>query len=410
MYKYLYAVGRYHGFHPGFHVVDISTWRVGDLEKIFSILYIVVKDEMYNSNSAIMLDDYRTMFIQTPDISIQQWLDNNPALILKTSKYIPENTQSYVKQERLFTHGYFHFPGDINLTKDRQKDLLSDSAPDLLVKHYKYVSGVDYQRQVEHALFSINGVFYRAEAREEGFYLRGAGLDYIKNRQDLRIGALNFQKLGKLECIPIEASKLISIPSNGEPGWKYKLSAKQLEGKTLWLVVNGQLVVDTEMVYRVSSDDVVIKLSAFDAMKHHQVYRDYCRTPDLYDMTKIRRYKEEALAMHNSFFLLIDNPTLGIDVVPLATHLHPNAMHTEERFQHPVVLTNGLFPTPYMRSYGKKQRILNVDLRINRVYPIQTNGVRGGDKLNSLYVNQGDPGALVTGFFFKIHGINFKEQ
>lgn len=410
MYKYLYAVGRYHGSHPGYHQVDIADWYVGDLEKIFSLLFIVIKDEMEGVNKTITLDDYRSSFANTPKLSIQEWLDLNKSTVLKTTKYTPEDKLSYVKQERLFTHGYFNYPGDINLTKDRQKDLFSDSAPDVLIKHYKYVSGVDYNKQVEHALFTMNGVFYRATGRGDGIYLHGAGLDYIYARQDLRFAALNFQKLGKLECVPIEADKLIEIPSNGERGWKYKLSAKQLDSKTVWLVVNGQLIVDSDMIYRVSDDDLVIKLTAFDAMKHNQVYREYCRTPVLKDMSKIHQYKKEALTMHNSFILLIDNPTLGIDVVPLAQHLHPNALHTEDRFQHPIVLDTGLFPVPYMRSYGIKQRILNVDLRINRVYPIQTKGVMGNDKLNSLYVNQGNPGRLVKGFFFKIHGIKFKEQ
>lgn len=410
MYKYLYAVGRYHGNHPGFHVVDITNWRCGDYEKAFSILYVVFKDEMYSSNQALTLDEYRNSFAATPNLTIQEWLNNNQSKVLKTSKVIPGDKPEYVKLERLFTYGYFNYPGDINLTKDRQKDLLSDSAPDVLLKHYKYTSGVDYNKMVDYALYTMNGVFYRATGRVDGIYLHGAGNDYIANRKDLRFGALNFQKLGKVKSIPIDSKKLISIPSNGEQGWKYKLDAKDLVGKTMWLVVNGQLIVDSEMIYRVSDTDVMIKLTSFDAMKHYQTYRDYCRTPVLKDMTKIHQYKEQALGMHNSFILLIDNPTLGIDVVPLSTMLHPNALHTEERFQHPVLLENGLFPVPYMRSYGIKQRLLNIDLRINRIYPIQTKGVRGGDKLNSLYVNQGNPGSLVKGFFFKIHGIKFKGQ
>lgn len=410
MYKYLYAVGCYNGPQPGYHNVDISQWRISDLEKAFSILYIVVRDEMLNDTAAITLDEYRISFSKTPTITIQAWLDQQSQTPLKYADVLPGEELRYAKMERLFTHGYFHFPGDINLTKDRQKDLLSDSAPDVLVKHYKYVSGINYNKQADYALFSINGVFYRGTGRVDGVYLHQAGLDYIQNRRDLRIGAMSFEKLGKLKAYPITREKLLTYPSNGEQYYKFSIPEAELNNKTVWLVVNGQLIVDPEMIYRTGPDYLTIKLTGFDAMKHFQVYREYCRTPELKDMTKIDKYKEDALCMHNSFVLTIDNPTLGVEVVPLTTMLHPNVLHTEERFQHPIVLDTGLFPVPYMRSYGIKQRLLNFDLRINRVYPIQTAGAKGEQKVNSLYVNQGNPGYLPKGYFFKIHGITMKSK
>ncbi|QDJ97114.1 hypothetical protein PQC07_gp159 [Aeromonas phage D3] len=408
MYKYLYAVGRYKGYIPGYHFADISNYRLGDLDKLFSMLYIVVNDEMYKEKICITLEDHHASFIANSDLVIQEWLDLQKTTILKTSNVIPEDKAEYVKLERLFTHGYFHFPGDINLTKDRQSDLLSDGAPDLLVKHYMYKSGINYNKQSDHALFTCNGVFYRSIGRQDGIYLLGAGNDYIKKKQDLRIGAMSFEKLGKVTTLPITKDMLTTVPSNGERRWKIKVGANKLDNRTVWIVVNGQLLVDQDMLDRVSSDHLSVRLHGFDAMRHHQVFSNYTVTPELKDMTKLDQYKEEALTMHNSFLVLIDNPTLAVDLVPLTTFLYPSAMHTEERFQHPIVLDNGLFPVPYMRSYGIKQRILNVDLRINRIYPIQTTGTLGGHKVNSMYVNQGNPCTLVKGFFFKIHGINFK--
>lgn len=408
MYKYLYAVGRYKGHMPGFHVVDISRNRVGDLEKLYSILYIVVRDEMLHTDISLLLDDHRLSFSNTPGSSIQEWLTSQANVPLKQAKVKPGKDPLYVKLERIFTNGYFHYPGDVNLTKDRQSELFADSAPDLLVKHYKYSSGIDYRKISDYSLFTVNGVFYRSFGRSDGVYLLGCGFDYIKNRQDLRVGALNFEKLGKITTIPITNDNLIEQDGTGPKRYRIKVTETSLDNKTVWIVINGQLIVDTEMLYRVSNDHMAISPTAFDAMSHYQTYREYCRTPILTDMSKFDKYKKEALLMHNSFLVVIDNPTLGVETIPLANHLYPNVLHTETRFQHPIVLDNGLFPLPYMKSYGIGQRLLNFDLRVVRKYPIQTNGTLGDQRLNDLTVNQGDPGHLAKGFFFKIHGVKFE--
>lgn len=408
MYKYLYAVGRYKGHMPGFHVVDISRSRVGDLEKLFSILYIVARDELFNTDISLLLDDHRLSFSNTPGVTIQEWLTSQASTPLRTAKIKPGKDPFYVKLERIFSNGYFHYPGDINLTKDRQAELFADSAPDVLIKHYKYVAGVDYRKLNDYSLFTLNGVFYRGFGRSDGLYLLGAGLDYIGHKQDLRAGALNFEKLGKITTIPITTANLIEQDSPGPKRYRVKVTETSLDNKTVWIVINGQLVVDSEMLHRVSDNHMAINPIAFDPMNHYQVFKHYCRTPVLKDMTKFDRYKKEALLMHNSFLVVIDNPTLGVETVPLATHLFPNVLHTEERFQHPVVLDNGLFPVPYMKSYGIGQRLLNFDLRIHRKYPVQTNGTLNGQAVNDQYVNQGDPGELPKGFFFKIHGVKFE--
>lgn len=405
MYTYKYSVGRYKNYRPGYHIVDIKDYSVADLEKLFDILYIVINDGFYKVDMSISLEDYRFSFAANPSMDIGEWLTSQNGNNLKSAGIFPGDKYQYVKLERIFTHGYFHYPGDLNLANDRQEDLYSDMAPDVRVAHYIY-DNVDYKNINDYALFTVNGVFVRSVSRSDGIFLKGAGLDYIRHRKDLRIGALNFEKLGKVKTVPITEELLTEETFDGGKRWSCQLN--DIVGKTIYIVVNGQLMVDPSIVYRIATDRVAIDLTSFDVAHHYLNYKEYTRTPKLTVLSKFDNYKRQAITAHNSFFVIVDNPSLGIDVTPLTTFHYPNALHSLDRFEHPVVLDNGMFPTPYIRTYGRKQRLLNHDLRVYKKYPMMTAGALGGNVLLNEAINQANPGQLSRGWLFKIHGIQLK--
>lgn len=404
MYTYKYSVGRYKNYRPGYHIVDISEYSVSDLEKLFDILYIVVHDSMFKDNVSITLESYKLDFSETPSLTIQEWLDTKSSDVLTLSDIMPGDKYRYVKLERIFTYGYFHYPANINLANDRQEQLTSDSAPDIRVTQYMY-QNIDYSKINDYSLFQVNGVFCRSVPKKEGIYLLGAGLDYIQNRKDLRIGALNFQKLGKLKTIPIKADTLEEIQTTSNKRWEMKLDGGQLKGKTIYIVVNGQLMVDPTIIYRVADDRIVIDLTSFDVTHHYFNYGQYTRVPKLTNLTKFDVYKKQALLADNSFIVLIDNPSVGIDVTPMTTFTYPTVLHTQEKFQHPLIVDSGMFPVPYIKTYGIGQRIWCHDLRVYNKYPMMSTGTLDGNIVPNGEINPGDPGRLMRGWMFKIHGI-----
>lgn len=406
MYTYKYSAGRYKNYRPGYHLVDIKGYSVADLEKLFDILYIVVNDSMYNVDISISLEDYKLAFASNPDLDIVGWLATQSENNLKVAEIFPGDSYKYARLERIFTYGYFHYPADLNLANDRQEDLLADSAPDIRIAHYRY-QNIDYSKINSYSLFNVNGTFVRSVARKDGIYLMGVGKDYIANRNDIRVGAINFEKLGKVETIAITNDNLTEVEMDYGKRWEMKLS--NLKDKTIYLVVNGQLLVDQGIVYRVADDRVAIDLTSFDVAHHYLNYKKYTRTPKLTNLTKFDTYKRQALTMHNSFIVLIDNPSLGVEVTPLTTFHFPNALHTEDRFQHPIVLDSGLFPVPYVKTYGIRQRLLTHDLRVYNKYPFMTTGTLDGTVLMNPAVNQGNPGRLSKGWMFKIHGLQLRK-
>lgn len=409
MYTYKYAVGRYKNYRPGYHNVDLTGVSVADLEQLFDILYIAVHDGLYDIDVAIKLEDYKLEFAQNPSMNIDQWLTSQNGNNLKLSDIYPGDKYRYVKLERFFTYGYFHYPADLNLAKDRQDQLTSDAAPDIRVAHYRY-QNIDYNNINDYCLWSYNGCMVRGVGRSDGVYLMGAGKDYIQNREDVRLGAMNFQKLGKVKTLPITADKLAEVVAGTVKHWEYQPGDDvDMANKTIWLVVNGQLLVDPDIVYRVADDRLVFNLASFDVTRHHLQYGKYVRTPTLTNLTKFDVYKKEALLMHNSFVILIDNPSLGLDVTPLTTFRFPNAFHTENRFQHPLLLESGMLPVPYIRSYGIKQRLLNHDVRVYNYYPQMSTGTGDGNVVFNPAINQGNPGHLMKGYQLQIHGIELRK-
>lgn len=408
MYTYKYSVGRYRNYRPGYHIVDISEYSVADLPKLFDILYIVIHDSMFNDNVSISMEDYKLQFAETPTLTIQQWLDTKSSDVLTLADVMPGDKYSYVLQERLFTKGYFHHPADYNLAKDRQDLLTSNAAPDVRVAQYMY-QNIDYKAINDYALFQVNGVFCRSLPRDNGIYLLGAGLDYIQNKKDLRISAFNFEKLGKVNTVPITSEILEEIQTTSNKRWEVKLTKDALDGKTIYLVVNGQLLVDPEIIYRVNDDRVTIDLSAFDVVHHHFNYEKYTRTPKLTNLTRFDVYKKQALLMQNSFIVLIDNPSVGIDVSPMTAFMYPTVLHTEEKFMHPLLVDSGMFPVPYVRSYGIGQRLWYHDHRIYNYYPMTTTGTLDGSVVPNGSINPGNPGRLMRGWMFKIHGVQLRK-
>lgn len=404
MYTYKYSVGRYRNYRPGYHIVDIADYSVADLEKLFDLLYIVIDDSMFKDKVCITLQDYRLDFAKNPTLTIQKWLDTKVNDVLTLSDVMPGDKYRYVKLERIFTYGYFHYPANINLANDRQDLLTSDGAPDIRIEQYRY-QNIDYNHINDYALFQVNGVFTRSVGRKDGIYLLGAGLDYIKNRKDLRIGALNFQKIGKIKTIPITKDILQEVSTTSNKRWEIKVT-DDLSAKTIYVVVNGQLLVDNSITYKVADNRIAIDLTSFDVIHHYFNYQHYTRTPKLTNLTKFDTYKQQALLADNSFIVLIDNPSVGVDVSPMTTFHYPTVLHTEEKFQHPLVVDNGMFPVPYIRTYGIGQRLWSHDLRIYNKYPTLTTGTLDGNVVPNDTVNPGNPGALMKGWMFKIHAVD----
>lgn len=403
MYTYKYAIGRYRNYQPGFHIVNISNIPVRKLLQYFTILDIVLYDEFYKRRVRITLDNYASKFVND-DRNINQYLEDNGNNVLNYDLEVLNNSYVYAQWESLSHKGFYPHPANINLSNDRQDKLTSQAAPDvrILRDNYTYTG---YKKLADYALFIVNGCFVRAEGNTTGLYLRNVGKDYQKIRKDLYVSAINMEKIGKVQSIPITKEM---VRYDGEKtGNKFFVDLDKsinLEDKTAWIVFNGQLLIDEDIVNKANKNTLYLDISNIDLMAHHVTYNQYTRVPDWLDQSKQDSYVLNCLTSDNSFIILIDNPTVGIEIKPMVKFAYPLTHQTEEIFKHPIILENGLFPYCYRRTYGNKERIVNTD--IGHIYlPIIDSVGDMSDNLVYTASNKGQPGELPRGYLFKITGI-----
>lgn len=406
MFKYKYAVGRYRNFKPGFHIVDISEYKLSEVAKYFSVLDIIIYDEFYKRNIRISLDDYFNDFI-IYEGSIIDFLRDNGNNTLKYYLDYPKDEYVYGRWESIYHKAFFIHPGNVNLSNDRQPLLTANAAPDIrIVKDDKDYS--DYKKLVDYSLYLMNGCFIRGVSRKDGIYLLGAGKDYISNKQDVYVSAINFEKIGKVNTIPISKEMLNRIKEGGVNRFLIGLDKNlELNNKTIWIVFNGQLCVDEEIIQHLGSNLIQFRPEYMDVLKHHLTYKQYTRTPNWKDQSKYDKYVEDCLVMHNSFIVIIDNPTVGVDINPLTMGKWPSVGYSTDKFQHPIMLENGLFPYIYRRQYGFNYRMINFDIH-HEYKPVIDSVGNMSDNLIYSTSNKGMMGKLPDAFEFKITGLKYE--
>lgn len=405
MYEYLYAVGNYQSYLPGYHIVDISEYRVCDLEKLFKRLTIVIQDNFYKRVIAIELDTYKDTFALSED-TISEFLITQENQPLLSHTRIPENKYQQVKWESLFHKGLHHYPANVNLANDTQHQLTADYAPDIRL-YYEKLNNVDYKKINQYSLFIVNGSLVRSFANKDAIYLLGAGRDYQSTKLDTYISALNFEHLGKVNTIDITEENLIIKEINGHYRYFFTLDKDiDLNQHFVLLSFNGQFCFDSEIIHVNNQNVIEFHPEQIDLLQHHFTYQEVTRVPKWTDQTKKMQYIKDALLMHNSFIITIDNPTLGIEMVSVSNYLYPGAFQTKERFEYPVILENGILPHLYRRNYGYRERIVNFTHPHLYERVIDSVGTLSTDLVYD-DINKGQSGRLINAFILKITGINY---
>lgn len=403
MYEYRYSVGRYRDSQPGYHIVDISKNKLSDLSKAYSQLDIVLYDLTYKRLVKITLDDYFTVF-NSYTKTIVDWLVANGNNTLNYSLTIPGNKYVYAEWVSLYHKGFFISPGNVNLSNDSQSKLTAESAPDIRITRDNYIYD-EYKSLTDYSLYLMNGCFVRGVGKDNGIFIIGGGRDYQAVNQDIYVSAIDFSKIGKVKTIPITKAMVRRDEKNGYNKFLIDLDKNEnLVGKTIWFVFNGQLVVDQEIIDHIGSNTLMFNPQYVDMMTHYITYKQYTRTPKWSLQSKRDKYVEDCMIEDNSFVVIIDNPSIGIEVSPLMMYEYPSSAFSNDKTVHPIMLENGLFPTTTRRQHGFNDRVIDFDIR--HVYKPIIESV-GNLNTDSVYdtVNSGMVGKLPDAFEFKITGI-----
>lgn len=408
MYTYKRAVGINLLVPRGEELLDISTVPTRDLFGLYSQLTIVVADGLANRDVAIdarRYSDELGLFVGT----IQAWLDTKAKVPLITSNTLPGTEYRFATMHDIQYEWFSLLPGDARLAADRQPLLTKTAARDIRVVKTDNTE-VDFQALVDRCLWVINGHLTRAVKGVRELYLLNAGRHFNVD-DNTHVGCLNLNTVSTLKTYPITANQIEFIPHDTYRSLRVDAPVS-LVGKTVWMSIGGRLhlndvvqvngpkgvTIRTDKVdwfTRIFDSKELIDLSTVIDKERGVVGKDFFQTEDFF---------RKLLTDLSSFFIVLDNPHLYTELVPISTYRYPFTFHTEETRRIPLMVSNGLLPKYFTRRIVNR-RLLDIDIGVNKRYVNKTTGIRNEGELFHGSTNRFSPSTLSKGYLLYIRGL-----
>ncbi|EBV8434185.1 hypothetical protein NFI00_000050 [Salmonella enterica] len=409
MYTYQRAVGVYLSGPEGQQLLDISRIALKNIPVHFRQMIVVVLDGVYNQEVSLdLLTDYRNELIGN-ELTIQAWLDTKASTPLKTSNTLPGNEYRYVTCEDIQYRWFSLFPGDIRISDDRQDTLTSSSANDIRVRKTDNTL-VDYQALQDRALWTVNGHLCRAIARDNDLFLINAG-KHFRVYDNIHVTCLNFNTISTLNTYPIKEEE-VEFEDHDTYGFLHLKTQIPLTDKTVWMSIGGRLYM-ADVINVTGRNSLAIRIDYVDWFSRIFDSKNYIDLSSVIDLERqvvskdfffTEMFFTSLLTDASSFLIVLDNPNLSVELVPITPYHFPFTYHTHETKKLPLMVSNGLLPKYYTRKIINR-RLLDIDLGVNRLYLNKTTGEGNGGGLLHGFTNRKRPSVLHRGYLLKIRSI-----
>lgn len=407
MYTFRRCIGAYQGDLVGLQLLDITTAKLSSVMELTRLCFITVYDHLLLRESTIDMDVYRNEALYF-DGTIQQWLDTKESLPLIPYDGVIGEDFHYVRMEDLQIAGYQILPGRYDLAAGRQSSLTVAGGKDILVRHLT-ATNVKYADFVETTLFTYNGYFHQAQGRPDGLYLMGAGKNFQVDDTG-HVGALDFNSISKVNTQSFTKDQLDIDAKRHQVTITVDHDILQ---ETVWFVIAGKLICNPSAITKIGPNLIRLDLRALDlgrlliqGAKHIDLDNIANCTSGVVEAGLLERSGtiEQLLTNFNSFMVFLSNPYLGVSVEPLERYTFPTTFATEDVFHHPVMTSDGRFPT-YRHREGAGRRLLDLDHRLIDVPIDYSTGPDNGGDLYHDAVNWSHPHTLIEAYHFKIFSI-----
>ena len=408
MYTYKRAVGINQLVPRGEELLDISDVPTKELFRLYTQLTIVVTDALVNRDVAIDATRYYDelgLFVGT----VQAWLDTKKLVPLVTSNTLPGTEYRFVTTHDIQYEWFSLLPGDARIAEDRQALLTKNSARDIRVTKTDNTE-VDYDALLNRGLWITNGHLTRGVKGNRCVYLLKAG-SHFNVDDNIHVSYLNFNTVSTLKTYPVAAKQIEFIPHDTYRSLRVDAPVS-LVGKTVWMSIGGRLYLDdvvevngpkgvtirtdkVDWFSRVFDSKELIDLTSVIDQERQVVGKDFFQTEEFF--TKL-------LTDESTFFIILDNPHLYYNLVPVTSYQYPFTFHTEETRRIPLMVGNGLLPKYFTRKIINR-RLLDIDIGVNKRYINKTTGVHNEGELFHGYTNRFSPSTLHKGYLLYIRGL-----
>jgi hypothetical protein len=327
---------------------DLAAVPVATLTSVYGDVYLYVTypnpgDQVF----ALRFDKVSHLIASAnANMTVQQWLTSLGNLTLPFEPALPDETVKYVYYGNTWHAGYRVQPvartGHVDdITSSYKKE-------DLLLTHPKH----DYQKIMDHCLQSVNGYYHLSDAGPDGIRVVD-GNTTVRIANDNQLGMTSFEKVAKLKCYPITA-EMVHAQRPGAPLYDacyVKLPTSiDLTDKTVLLVLGGYLHVMGKSYLQVAEHAYRIELGSLlfvDRLLNSRTTIDLSsldltedpENPSLLSVAELKRDSTVLayLTLSQSFFVVVDTPTLFHEFEQLESLRAPGRYMGHERLYYPVV-------------------------------------------------------------------------
>lgn len=408
MYTYVRGIVRWATGPTGYKPYDVSNIPLNVFYKYFKEALIVIEDSLYQTKVAIKFQDYQAVFGSYTG-TIQQWLDDNTNNPLITYSEYPSDVYRSATLHDIQYEWFTLLPGDLRKSSADQDKIRVGNGPDIRV-HKTDNSSVDYNKLNACTLWLVNNHFVRHITDGTDIYLINAGKHYAVNSRT-HACCINFNGIGTIQTAPILKDDIHYTIDGSSPHVKVK-TTMDLNNQTVWMVIGGRLYMDD--VVRVTGDNTVtLNVTQVDWFDKIFTSRNFIDLTNVIgseakmvasDFFSNEAFFTNLLTDPSSFFVLIDNTTLVVSLIPTTEYLYPFTYHTERIEKLPLLLNNGLMPKYFTRKFNNR-RLLDIDAGTHKRYVYPSAGSNNGGGIFHGEINLGFPERYNRGYLLEIKAL-----
>ena len=362
MYTVKQAIGIRHGINKRWGIIDLPAFTMSQLYQTFRsvqvALYLPDGTTVVYLNLRDIAPQYATSTIKFADV-----------LYAIGSGSLPTTTTGIVLNHKAaqfrdaFRAGYDVTP--VNALNQLDPTLTNFELPNLRLSRPDL--SVDYTYAFKHMLVSVNGLYHRTDTDGINGLMVVDGMKSSRLSGQNQVGLLSFSNMCELQIKPITANQ-IDLSDPGKPVVNLDVSSA---GKSVILILAGYMVfVDGNALRQLSPTSYKIDLTNLGLVNRYYELRNYIDLTHLgiahpsgnpTEVSIAELTSELAtvnwLTLSQSFFVLLDTPSLYTQSRYLAKTGMPNIYITYSQPNETLVLENGRQPSYWSKFEDGQWRL-----------------------------------------------------
>lgn len=376
MYQLISAIGKPLNGDGRWKSIAIGNVAISVLFSTYSRIIATLSNQFLTAPVALDLVTIRPEF-GGESITFNAFLIQNGNATLETLAKPPVLNPRYAKYADAFHVGYKVAPMHLGSAPDAQYTLAEKTSLHLTRPD------TDYSLFQQSCLVNVNGFFHLVDTDTHGIYVKDGMRSAFQSGQN-QLGILSFRNIGVLKTIPIKPAMVYK--QNDRQFYKDRCFVNlgiDVSNKTVLLVLGGYLhVLDRKTFFRVSNSAFCIDIGNYPLLDHFYESKRYLDFTSLALETTTRNseqididnfYSDAAilayLTLSQSFFVVIDNPNVFVNKVPVHKTKLPNMFISHVKPEYPLIVGAGKLGNYWYSAEDGQYSLTCVDsLRKHRLY------------------------------------------